>query len=195
MIISSLLTAVACHIYWIEFYTLYRILRKVHLLTMALQVCLQQSVKKSLILRFYELLLLTVTSILSDINATGETFANYADPHPGATRMARGGIRLVHGHTKSTLITYFLGMKIDPKYAFLHAIFLICPSCPIQNLSIWPILHVFGERLRSFVAGFGLVTDDAGVFCRTQVNHVTTWLHDHPKYIGWVQICCKRYKI
>ena len=35
----------------------------------------------------------------------------------GATRMAKGGIRLVHGHTKSTLITYFSGMKIkiDPK--------------------------------------------------------------------------------
>ena len=32
--------------------------------------------------------------------------------------MARGGIRLVHGHTKSTLITYFSGMKIDPDNAF-----------------------------------------------------------------------------
>ena len=28
------------------------------------------------------------------------------------------------------------GMKIDPKYAFLHAFFLICVSCPFQNLSI-----------------------------------------------------------
>ena len=54
----------------------------------------------------------------------------------GGTRMARGGIRLVHGLTKSTLITYFSGMKIDPKYAFLHAFFLICPSCSFQNLSI-----------------------------------------------------------
>ena len=61
----------------------------------------------------------------------------------GATRMARGGIRLVHGHTKSTLITYFSGMKIDPNYAFLHAFFLICPSCPFQNLSIWPKTHPF----------------------------------------------------
>ena len=61
----------------------------------------------------------------------------------GATRMARGGIRLVHGHTKSTLITYFSGMKIDPKYTFLHAFFLICPSCPFQNLSIWPKTHPF----------------------------------------------------
>ena len=67
----------------------------------------------------------------------------------GATRMARGGIRLVHGHTKNTLITYFTGMKIDPKYAF---------SCIFLNLSVMsfpkfvymtkntpyvPILHVF----------------------------------------------------
>ena len=51
----------------------------------------------------------------------------------GATQMARGGIRLVHGHTKSTLITYFSGMKIDPNYAFLHAFFLICPSCPFPK--------------------------------------------------------------
>ena len=56
----------------------------------------------------------------------------------GATRMARGGIRLVHGLTKSTLITYFSGMKKDPKYVFLHAFFLICLSCSFQNLSIWP---------------------------------------------------------
>ena len=61
----------------------------------------------------------------------------------GGTRMARWGIRLVHGHTKSTLIMYFSGMKIDPKYAFLHAFFLICPSCPSQNLSIWPKTHSF----------------------------------------------------
>ena len=53
---------------------------------------------------------------------------------PGATQMARGGIRLVQGHTKSTLITYFSCMKIDPKYAFLHAFFLICLSCPFQNV-------------------------------------------------------------
>ena len=50
----------------------------------------------------------------------------------GATRMARGGIRLVHGLTKSTLITYYSGMKKDPKYAFLHAFFLICLSCAFQ---------------------------------------------------------------
>ena len=56
----------------------------------------------------------------------------------GCTRMARGGIRLVHGLTKSTLITYFSGMKRDPKYAFLHAFFLIYLSCLFQNLSIWP---------------------------------------------------------
>ena len=54
-------------------------------------------------------------------------------PHPrGATRMSRGGIRLVHGLTKSTLITYFSGMKKDPKYTFLHAFFLLCLSCSFQ---------------------------------------------------------------
>ena len=68
----------------------------------------------------------------------------------GATRMARGGIRLVHGHTKSTLITYFSGMKIDPKYAFLHAFFLIFPSCPFQNLSKWPKTHPFFPILHVF---------------------------------------------
>ena len=30
----------------------------------------------------------------------------------------------------------FSGVKIDPKYAFLHALCLICVSCPFQNLSI-----------------------------------------------------------
>ena len=33
--------------------------------------------------------------------------------------------------------------KVDPNYAFLHAFFLICPSCPFQNLSIWPKTHPF----------------------------------------------------
>ena len=68
----------------------------------------------------------------------------------GGTRIARGGIRLVHGHTKSTLITYFSGMKIGPKYAFLHAFFLICPSCPFQNLSIWPKTHPFFNFARFY---------------------------------------------
>ena len=58
------------------------------------------------------------------------------DPGGGGTQMARGGIRLVHGLTKSTLITYFSGMKKDPKYVFLHAFFLICLSCSFQNLSV-----------------------------------------------------------
>ena len=42
--------------------------------------------------------------------------------------MARGGIRLVHEFTKSTLFTYFSGMKIDTKKVFLQAYFLICLS-------------------------------------------------------------------
>ena len=43
---------------------------------------------------------------------------------------------LVNGLSKHTLNTYFSGMKIDPKYAFLHVFFLICASCFFQNLSI-----------------------------------------------------------
>ena len=45
----------------------------------------------------------------------------------------------------------FSGMKIDPKYAFLHAFFLFCSSCPFQTFVTMtkntpffpPILHVF----------------------------------------------------
>ena len=56
----------------------------------------------------------------------------------------RGGVHLyfrldiilVKGLSKHILNTYFSGMKVDPKYAFLHAFFLICVSCPFQNLSV-----------------------------------------------------------
>ena len=41
------------------------------------------------------------------------SFCFYLSPR-GATRVARGGIRLVHGLTRSTLITYFSGMKKRP---------------------------------------------------------------------------------
>ena len=66
----------------------------------------------------------------------------------GATWTARGGIRLIHGLTKSTLITYYSGMKKDHKYAFLHAFCLICLSCSFQNLSIWPKTHLFSNFAR-----------------------------------------------
>ena len=59
-------------------------------------------------------------------------------------------IILVKGLSKHTLNTYFSRMKIDPKYAFLHAFFLICPvlSFPkfvnmTKNTPFFPILHVF----------------------------------------------------
>ena len=54
-------------------------------------------------------------------------------------------IILVIGLSKHTLNTYFSGMKIDPKYVFLHVFLLICPSCPFQNLSIWPKTHPFSN--------------------------------------------------
>ena len=49
----------------------------------------------------------------------------------------------VKGLAKHTLNTYFSGMKIAPKYAFLHAFFLIWVSCPFQNLSIWSKTYPF----------------------------------------------------
>ena len=59
------------------------------------------------------------------------------------TKQKKKHPRVVHELTISILITYFSGMKIDPKYAFLQAFFLICLSCPFQNLYIWPKTHPF----------------------------------------------------
>ena len=66
--------------------------------------------------------------------------------------MARGGIRLVHGLTKSTLITYYSGMKKKkkPKHAFFACIFLNLPVMffpkfvyMTKNTPFFPIMHVF----------------------------------------------------
>ena len=78
--------------------------------------------------------------------------------------MARGGVRLVHGHTK---ITYFSGMKINPKYAFLHAFFLICPSCPFQNLSILARYPRYARDLASW-----------SLFMAVSNNYVKTTIPD-----------------
>ena len=59
-------------------------------------------------------------------------------------------IILVKGLSKHTLNTYFPGIKIDPKYVFLHAFFFICPSCPFQNLLLLPITHPFFPILHVF---------------------------------------------
>ena len=65
----------------------------------------------------------------------------------GGHSNGKRGIRLVHAHTKSTLITYFSGMKIDPKYAFLHAFFchVLSKICLYDQKThlFFPILHVF----------------------------------------------------
>ena len=82
--------------------------------------------------------------------------------------MIRGGGHLyfrldiirVKGLSKHTLNTYFSGMKIDPKYAFLHAFFLICVvSIPkfvnmTKNIPFFPILHVFAplNDVRAYIA-------------------------------------------
>ena len=62
---------------------------------------------------------------------------------PGGHLCFRLDIILVKGLSKYTLNTYFSGTKIDPKYALLHEFFLICPSCPFQNWSIWPKTQFF----------------------------------------------------
>ena len=55
---------------------------------------------------------------------------------------------LVKGLSKHTLNTYFSGINIDRKYAFLNTFFLIGPSCPFQNLSIWPKHTLFSNFAR-----------------------------------------------
>ena len=52
-------------------------------------------------------------------------------------------IILIKVLSKRTLNMYFSGMKIDPKYVFLYAFFLICLSCPFKNLSQWRKQHPF----------------------------------------------------
>ena len=99
----------------------------------------------------------------------------------GATRFAREGIRLVHGLTKSTLITYFSGMKIDPKYVFLHAFFLICLSCSFQNMSIWPKTHPFFPILHVFAPLNDVRTYSACSWKTTLI----TWFFGRAWYPPW----------
>ena len=96
-------------------------------------------------------------------------------------RIARGGIRLVHGHTKSTLIMYFSGMKIDPKYAFFACIFLnfgvmSFPKfvCMTKNTPFFPILHVFAplNDVRAYSAWSWKTT-------------LITWIFGRAWYLPW----------
>ena len=83
-------------------------------------------------------------------------------PGGGGHLYFRLDIILIIGLSKNTLNTYFSGMKIDPKYAFLHVFFLICPSCPFQNLLLWskthpffsPLLHIFAplNNVHAYIA-------------------------------------------
>ena len=89
----------------------------------------------------------------------GDNWLMYGEKVPGgATRMARrGGIRLVHGLTKSTLITYFSGMKKDPKYAFflnLPVMFFPKFVYMTKNTPFFPILHIFAplNNVRAYSA-------------------------------------------
>ena len=85
------------------------------------------------------------------------------------------------GHTNSTLITYFSGMKIDPKYAFLHAFFLICPSCPFQNLSIWPKTHPFFSILHVFAP----LNDVREYSAWSWKTTLITWIFGRAWYPPW----------
>ena len=60
------------------------------------------------------------------------------------------GIRLVHGHTKGTLITYFSGMKIDPIRVFACN-FLNLSVMSFQNLSMWPNTPFFFQNLAHLI--------------------------------------------
>ena len=76
---------------------------------------------------------------------------------PGATCGFRLDIILVKRLSKHTLNIYFSGMKIDPKYAFLHAFFLICVPCPFQKVNLTqniPLLPVFAplNDIRVYIA-------------------------------------------
>ena len=78
--------------------------------------------------------------ILEMIFLGREGHANFKFPGPHITYVLPGGGPLVSevgyhprkGLSKHTLNTYFSGMKTDPKYAFLHAFFLIWASCPFK---------------------------------------------------------------
>ena len=58
---------------------------------------------------------------------TWQTWPIFMIDTRGATRMARGGITWTHKKHPNQ------GVKIDLKYTFLHAFFLICPSCPFPK--------------------------------------------------------------
>ena len=48
----------------------------------------------------------------------------YSECSPGGHLYFRLDITLIKGFSKHTLNTYFSGMKIEPKYVFLHVFFL-----------------------------------------------------------------------
>ena len=84
-------------------------------------------------------------------------------------------IILVKGLSKHTLNTYFSGMKIDPKYAFLHAVFLICVhvlskicQCDQKQTFFFPSLHVFAplSDVRAYITWSWKTTLITWIFLR-----------------------------
>ena len=97
----------------------------------------------------------------------------------GGTRMARGGIRLVHGHTKSTLITYFSGMKIDPKFAciFLNLSVMSFPKFVYmtKNTPFFPVFAHFCTPKRC--------TRIQCLVLKNNPNYVNFWMSLTPSLI------------
>ena len=85
---------------------------------------------------------------------------NYLLYSPRGHLYFRLDIILVKGLSKHTLNTYFPGMKIDPKYAFLHVFFLIFRHLfpkfmtIAKNTPFFPILDVFAplNDVRAYIA-------------------------------------------
>ena len=91
-------------------------------------------------------------------------------------------IILVKRLSRHTLNTYFSGMKIDPKSAFLHAFFLICVSCPFQNLSIWPKTYRFSPQFCPFCTPKRC----------TRVHYLVLW--NNPNYVNFFTRMISNFK-
>ena len=97
------------------------------------------------------------------------------EPQGGGHLYFRLDIIRVKELSKHTLNTYFSGMKIDPKYAFLHAFFLILSVMSIpkfvnitKNIPFFLILHVFAplNDVRAYIAWSWKTTLITWIFLR-----------------------------
>ena len=75
----------------------------------------------------------------------------------------------------------FFRYEIDPKYAFLHAFFLIWLSCPFQNFSIWPKTHFFSPILHVFAP----LNDVRAYIAWSWKTTLITWIFGRAWYPLW----------